>query len=210
MERPVRSASMRRMQWAALILCAAAIAINYLDRSTIAIANPEVRKEFNLSAAEFGALQSVWSLAFAITQLPVGLLIDRVGAGMLLGVEKARQLGLVETAAFARNLTHRPARGVRLLGDRGGGVIADSRREEDALRAKPMGGDGRHGTVDAELASFVGCGADDTTALDTADDQGLAAQAGLIALLDGRIESVHVHVHDFAVRHAATILVAQV
>ena len=49
---------MIRMQWTAVILCAAAIAINYLDRSTIAIANPEIRAEFHLSAAQFGALQS--------------------------------------------------------------------------------------------------------------------------------------------------------
>jgi len=76
---------MKRMQWVALILCAAAIAINYLDRSTISIANPEIRREFNISAPEFGALQAAWSLAFAITQIPVGLLIDRIGPGMLLG-----------------------------------------------------------------------------------------------------------------------------
>jgi MFS family permease len=105
MEGRVRSASMRRMQWAALILCAAAIAINYLDRSTIAIANPEVRKEFNLSAAEFGALQSAWSLAFAITQLPIGLLIDRVGAGMLLGISMILWSIAVAAGGFASNYT---------------------------------------------------------------------------------------------------------
>ena len=71
MHEPRLPASMRRMRWAAPILCAAAIAINYLDRSTISIANPEIRKEFNISSAEFGALQSAWSLAFAISQIPV-------------------------------------------------------------------------------------------------------------------------------------------
>jgi MFS family permease len=84
--RAPRSGSMRRMQWTAVILCAAAIAINYLDRSTIAIANPQIRAEFHLSAAEFGALQSAWSLSFAVAQLPVGLLIDRLGPGLLLGI----------------------------------------------------------------------------------------------------------------------------
>jgi len=81
-----RSTSMRRMQWTAVILCAAAIAINYLDRSTIAIANPQIRAEFHMSAAQFGALQSAWSLAYAIAQIPVGLLIDRLGPGILLGI----------------------------------------------------------------------------------------------------------------------------
>jgi len=68
------------------VLCAAAIAINYLDRSTIAIAYPEIRKEFDLSAAQFGALQSAWSLLYAIAQIPVGLMIDGLGPRMLLGV----------------------------------------------------------------------------------------------------------------------------
>ncbi|MGC2029083.1 MAG: hypothetical protein WA642_03620 [Steroidobacteraceae bacterium] len=40
------------MQWTAVILCAAAIAINYLDRSTISIANPQIRAEFHMSAAQ--------------------------------------------------------------------------------------------------------------------------------------------------------------
>jgi MFS family permease len=74
------------MQWTAVILCAATIAINYLDRSTIAIANPQIRAEFHMSAAQFGALQSAWSLAYALAQIPVGLLIDRLGPGILLGI----------------------------------------------------------------------------------------------------------------------------
>jgi MFS family permease len=82
----LRSTAMKRMQWTAVILCAAAIAINYLDRSTIAIANPQIRAEFHMSAAQFGALQSAWSLAYALAQIPVGLLIDRLGPGILLGI----------------------------------------------------------------------------------------------------------------------------
>jgi MFS family permease len=96
---------MKRMQWAALILCAAAIAINYLDRSTISIANPEIRKEFNISAAEFGALQSAWSLSFAITQIPVGLLIDRIGPGILLGASMVLWSIAVAAGGFASNYT---------------------------------------------------------------------------------------------------------
>ena len=83
---PQRSKSIRHLQWAAVVLCAAAIAINYLDRSTIAIAYPQIRKEFDISAAQFGALQSAWSLLYAIAQIPVGFLIDRLGPRMLLGV----------------------------------------------------------------------------------------------------------------------------
>jgi len=81
-----RSKSLKRVQWMVSILCAAAIAINYLDRSTIAVANPQVRAAFHLTAAQFGALQSAWSFAFALAQLPIGLVIDRLGPAALLGV----------------------------------------------------------------------------------------------------------------------------
>ena len=98
-----RSKSMMRMQWAAVILCAAAIAINYVDRSTIAIANPQIRSEFHITAAQFGALQSAWSLSFAVAQIPVGLLIDRLGPGMLLGVSLVLWSLSVAAGGFAIN-----------------------------------------------------------------------------------------------------------
>jgi hypothetical protein len=81
-----RSTSMRRMQWAAVVLCAAAIAINYLDRSTLAVGNVEIRREFGINATQFGALQSAWSLCYAFAQIPIGLVVDRLGPGVLLGV----------------------------------------------------------------------------------------------------------------------------
>jgi len=95
------------MQWAAVILCAAAIAINYLDRSTIAIAiaNPGIRSEFNISATQFGALQSAWSLSYAIAQIPIGLLIDRVGPGMLLGISLILWSIAVAAGGLAANYT---------------------------------------------------------------------------------------------------------
>jgi|HubBroStandDraft_1064217.scaffolds.fasta_scaffold10995_3 MFS family permease len=116
MTQPPRSTLMIRMQWTAVILCAAAIAINYLDRSTIAIANPEIRAEFHLSAAQFGALQSAWSLAFAVAQIPVGLFVDRLGPGLLLGISlilwslAVAAGGLVAT--YTRLLVARAALGI--------------------------------------------------------------------------------------------------
>jgi MFS family permease len=100
-----RSTSMKRMQWTAVILCAAAIAINYLDRSTIAIANPQIRAEFHMSAAQFGALQSAWSLAYALAQIPVGLLIDRLGPGILLGISMILWSIAVAAGSLVSNYT---------------------------------------------------------------------------------------------------------
>ena len=77
--------ALRRMQWVAVGMCTFAIALNYIDRSTLAIGNLKIRAEFGISATGIGALQSAWSIAFALAQIPVGLLVDRVGARRLLG-----------------------------------------------------------------------------------------------------------------------------
>jgi MFS family permease len=80
-----KSSRLRRMQWIAVVLCTAAIALNYIDRSTLAIGNLKIREEFGISATGIGALQSAWSISFAFAQLPVGLLVDRIGSRRLLG-----------------------------------------------------------------------------------------------------------------------------
>ena len=50
----------------------------------------------------------------------------------------------------------------------------------------------------AELAHFIARRRDDAAVAAATDDDGLAAQLGSVALLDGRVERVHVHVQDRA------------
>ncbi|MFL5255997.1 MAG: MFS transporter [Rhodopila sp.] len=80
------SPRMRRMQWIAVGLATAAIALNYIDRSTLAIGNVTIRQEFGISATAIGALQSFWSLTYACFQIPVGFLLDRLGPRYLVGL----------------------------------------------------------------------------------------------------------------------------
>ena len=80
------SPRLRRMQWIAIILVTAAIALNYMDRSTLAIGNLKIREEFGLSATAIGALGSAWALTYGFAQLPSGYLLDRIGPKYLVGV----------------------------------------------------------------------------------------------------------------------------
>jgi len=80
------SRQLRRMQWIAIALVTAAIALNYMDRSTLAIGNLKIRQEFGLSATAIGALGSAWALTYGIAQLPSGYLLDRVGSKFLVGI----------------------------------------------------------------------------------------------------------------------------
>jgi MFS family permease len=79
------SPRLRRMQWIAIILVTAAIALNYMDRSTLAIGNLKIRQEFGISATAIGALGSAWALTYGIAQLPSGYLLDRIGPKVLVG-----------------------------------------------------------------------------------------------------------------------------
>jgi MFS family permease len=80
------SRQFRRMQWIAIVLVTAAIALNYMDRSTLAIGNLKIREEFGISATAIGALGSAWALTYGFAQLPSGYLLDRVGPKILVGV----------------------------------------------------------------------------------------------------------------------------
>ena len=79
------SPTMRRMQWIAVGLATFAIVVNYIDRSTLAVGNLKIREEFGISATEIGLLQSVWSVTYAVFQIPIGFLLDRLGPGYLVG-----------------------------------------------------------------------------------------------------------------------------
>jgi MFS family permease len=79
------SRQLRRMQWIAIILVTAAIALNYMDRSTLAIGNLRIRQEFGINATAIGALGSAWALTYGIAQLPSGYLLDRIGPKFLVG-----------------------------------------------------------------------------------------------------------------------------
>ena len=81
-----RSTRIKKIQTTAMILLFLAAVINYLDRSSLSVANLTIREELGLSATEIGALLSVFSLAYGIAQLPCGPLLDRKGPRIMLGL----------------------------------------------------------------------------------------------------------------------------
>jgi MFS family permease len=57
----------------------AAYFFSYAYRSINAVIAPDLTAAFSLSAAQLGLLTSVYFLAFAAFQIPVGILLDRFG-----------------------------------------------------------------------------------------------------------------------------------
>jgi sugar phosphate permease len=69
-----------------LALLVTAGIINYVDRATLAIANPLIRHDLGLSIADMGLLLSAFLWSYAFCQLPAGALVDRLGPRLMLTV----------------------------------------------------------------------------------------------------------------------------
>jgi sugar phosphate permease len=100
MPKPIAPAAIRRRQRTALIMLVVAGTLNYLDRSTLSIANPLIRQELGLSIADMGLLLSAFLWAYAFAQLPGGALVDRIGPHRLLGAGLALWSIAQATAGF--------------------------------------------------------------------------------------------------------------
>ena len=58
--------------------------LNYLDRSTLSIANTEIASAFNLKPTDMGILLSAFMWPYAIASLPAGYLVDRLGSDKIM------------------------------------------------------------------------------------------------------------------------------
>jgi MFS family permease len=79
------SARIKRIQRNSIGLVVLGCALNYVDRSTLSVANPLIRHDLGFSIAEMGLLLSAFLWAYAAFQLPAGALVDRLGPRKLLG-----------------------------------------------------------------------------------------------------------------------------
>lgn len=95
-----RTPRIARVQRIALALLVLSGVVNYIDRATLAVANPLIREELGLSVGDMGVLLSAFLWAYAFAQLPVGALVDRLGPRLML----AAGLGLWSLAQAAGGL----------------------------------------------------------------------------------------------------------
>ncbi|MBP2299857.1 MFS transporter [Azospirillum picis] len=67
-------------RWIIVFLLLLGGMVNFIDRTALSVAAPEMMRELNLTNADIGLLGTVFSLIYAIFQLPSGWLIDKLGA----------------------------------------------------------------------------------------------------------------------------------
>src|SRR6201991_2271967 len=75
---------LKSVQRVALALVVVAGVVNYIDRATLAVANPLIRQDLGLSIADMGYLLSAFLWAYAFAQLPTGAMVDKLGPRLLL------------------------------------------------------------------------------------------------------------------------------
>ncbi len=80
-----KAPKVRQYQWISVALLVAVGIINLLDRGTLAFANKYVSADLHLTKTQMGVLLSAFSMAYAFSQLPVGVILDRLGARIVLG-----------------------------------------------------------------------------------------------------------------------------
>ena len=76
----------RRIQTISLALLVTAGVVNYVDRATLAVANPLIRADMGLSLGDMGLLLSAFLWAYAFAQLPAGAISDRIGPRLMLTI----------------------------------------------------------------------------------------------------------------------------
>src|SRR6516165_1369951 len=72
-------AGVGRRRWTIGVLLGVGILINYFDRVNISVAAPQLQQEFGLTPADLGILFSAFFWSYAILQVPVGMVLDRLG-----------------------------------------------------------------------------------------------------------------------------------
>jgi sugar phosphate permease len=73
-----------KTRWLVLLLISLMYMITYMDRTGISIAAPAMAKEFGLSQTALGIVFSVFLWAYALGQIPLGSLADRLGPRLVL------------------------------------------------------------------------------------------------------------------------------
>jgi MFS transporter, ACS family, D-galactonate transporter len=76
-------------RWKIAVLLALGVLVNYLDRVNLTVAHGSLERDFHVSYVTFGWLLSTYNFAYAICQIPIGLLLDHFGV---------RRLGIISAA----------------------------------------------------------------------------------------------------------------
>lgn len=74
------------VRWRIGLIIALGVLINYFDRTNMSVATDPMMKQYHLSPGQMGILLSAFGWSYALLQIPVGSLLDRIGIKWLMRV----------------------------------------------------------------------------------------------------------------------------
>jgi len=70
---------LNKLRWLILILLFTSTMINYVDRQALSVLLPALRADLGLSSAAYGTITTLFLVAYTISQVGFGVLIDKIG-----------------------------------------------------------------------------------------------------------------------------------
>ncbi|MBN1848575.1 MAG: MFS transporter [Deltaproteobacteria bacterium] len=86
-------------RWLVLTLCSLLFTLSQFFRVSNAIIAPRLQLDLSISSESLGVLGAVFFYSFALTQIPLGLLLDRIGARLIMSV--LSMIGAIGAFLFA-------------------------------------------------------------------------------------------------------------
>lgn len=75
-----------KRRWRIAILLGIGVLINYFDRVNLSVAHDALHASFGISNITYGYLLSAYNLTYAVCQIPMGYLLDKLGVKRIAGV----------------------------------------------------------------------------------------------------------------------------
>ncbi|WP_394234093.1 MFS transporter [Niallia oryzisoli] len=100
-------------RWLVVFLLFVATTINYMDRAILGIAGPSMMEDLSISAVEFGILGSAFFWSYALMQIPVGVIVDKLGARVTYAIAVIWWSICTIATGFGRSIG--PLIGIRVL-----------------------------------------------------------------------------------------------
>ncbi|MDB6050168.1 MAG: gudP 1 [Pseudomonas sp.] len=95
MNNPMRSvATKTNVRYLILVMIFIVTVFNYVDRATLSIAAPSLRKDLGFDAVTMGIAFSAFGWAYTWLQIPGGIILDRFGSRLVLGLSLILWSGL--------------------------------------------------------------------------------------------------------------------
>ena len=73
-----------RRRWRIAWLLGLGVLVNYFDRVNLSVSHGALYAAFGISDVAFGYLSAAYNWSYAFCQLPVGVVLDRLGCDLLL------------------------------------------------------------------------------------------------------------------------------